>query len=417
MLMASDLTMRLAGFGLRTGLLVTVVTGTVMSVFGTPETIKQAARDSRVYEAMTTMIGDEAPDGGGSDSAVASAIRTAAAESFAPANLQTYGERMLDGTYRWLDGTTPQPDFRVDLTPAANTFMTTLSTQATTFARSLPACTPEQLRETDPLQASIFDLGCLPPGLSPEAASDQAVNKARASHPLLKEPVLTADTLRDAKSGPLHERFAVLPAVYQAVRFSLWISAAVSLICLIVLYMGHRHVVRATYHVARIMFWTGLTVFVTAGLAHVLFAIFTQPGTIITESMSGTAQAFVLAFVRELEWALSGTLLLYSGALLATGGVIALIFRSMIRERSHYAADIPAAADTAGSQSQVIDATGTALPIFTPQQSVPPTPQAPPAPPVTPATTVTPVAPVTFPAPAPGAEAGRTITPTDPQQQ
>ncbi|HLC91966.1 MAG TPA: hypothetical protein VJC09_02855, partial [Candidatus Saccharimonadales bacterium] len=108
-------------------LLVAVVAALVMT-FHSPDKIEKSLSDSGVYSTFVDSALQEVqkavkdnPDN--SEVPIADpAIKAAAKQAFTPQLLQTSTESVLNGTYDWLAGKTAEPNFKIDLTNAKQTF-------------------------------------------------------------------------------------------------------------------------------------------------------------------------------------------------------------------------------------------------------------------------------------------------------
>lgn len=190
-------------------------------VFGTPDTIKQLARESGMYDSAIKAVLDqsaESPDNSGDSKNILKDpdIRLAVAKSFPSNDLQSASENIIDGSYAWLSGASDRPTFRVDLTEQKNSLINNLTEYATTKASRLPACTSTQLRELGRNMPDVLNLPCLPPGVNPKTVGAQFASDNLSENEFLKDPVFTMDDLpKDTGGRMLHQQLASAPVVFR----------------------------------------------------------------------------------------------------------------------------------------------------------------------------------------------------------
>src|SRR5476649_1346393 len=97
-------------------------------------------------------------------------VKSAADATFTPQFVQKNTEQVLDGTYDWLDGKTPVPDFQIDLTSTKIAFANNVAAAVQKQLAGLPVCTAAQ---TQALAANFDALSatCLPKGITAESAA------------------------------------------------------------------------------------------------------------------------------------------------------------------------------------------------------------------------------------------------------
>lgn len=206
---------------------------TLVRTAGTPEPIKKILKEIGIYtSALDTVL--EATDNpntsgeGGirSDNPV---VREAAKKAFTPELIQSSTENFIDSIYVWLEGKTPTPQFRIDLTQAKATFVGEIAAGAEARARTLPACPRGQAAFEDPFAAT-----CLPRGVPPAIAADKIRQELTGSESkFLKDPVLTADTFKSKDGTPAFSN-SKLPENYQRIKKMPIILTIVTLLTLVV---------------------------------------------------------------------------------------------------------------------------------------------------------------------------------------
>lgn len=124
------------------------------------------------------------------------AIQAVAKQAFTPQLLQTSVEGFLNGTYDWLDGSSKDIAFSVDLSSAKQQLATGLGTYVENKVASLPVC-PNNPAADD---YDAFSATCRPAALSAtQAGSEFSANLLKQD--FLKDPVITADTLKIEGDG------------------------------------------------------------------------------------------------------------------------------------------------------------------------------------------------------------------------
>lgn len=332
---------RLASFGFRAGTLIAVITGAAALTFGTPDTLKKALNDSGAYtSAADALVGQTSKSIGKQGASSAADIgpekqtqlaitETAAKASFTPASLQATSEQNIDSLYAWLEGDTPKPDIRIDLQPYVSSFTKSLGDQATQRAASLPACTAEQLRAIDPNNVDILNLPCMPPGVNIAGAKDQAIAQAVASNEFLKNPVITTDSLpKDSQGKTAIDRAANVPQTFQWSMQAPWIFAGLALLCAAAILLLWRSDLReAIRKISRGLLGVGIVLLVIVAVARVLMWEVGKPDGVASKLVAGSYNEVLLAFVKTIERAYTGRLLVVGIAFVAIAILILVTLR------------------------------------------------------------------------------------------
>lgn len=228
-----------------------------VATFGTPDTMKQALLDSKVYDSISGMLASStnAPNNSlGSQVlpgiqpiqdkqalARSSEVQAAAKNAITPQSAQKAADQTIDGIYRWLDGTASQPDFKVDVQPIRQRFLDNLAQAYDKQFASLPVCTASQLQQFDPTTKDPASITCIPPGIDREQLQKQAIDHLTASNSLLQQPVFTADSLpKDSQGRNIFQRAPDLPGFFQFMQRLPLVSAVVGLVCAILIFVIQR---------------------------------------------------------------------------------------------------------------------------------------------------------------------------------
>lgn len=143
-------------------------------------------------------------------------IQLIAKEAFNGKFLQESVEKVLDGTYSWLDGSSEQLNFTVDLTGPKLQFATGVGSYVTDRLATLPVCAGAQATP----DYDAFTANCRPGYITATQAGDEYKTRLLSDN-FLKNPVLTADNLvvkkADGTSVALaeHPNAASLKSAYQ----------------------------------------------------------------------------------------------------------------------------------------------------------------------------------------------------------
>lgn len=209
-----------------------------------PTHIKQWIDKSGVYSTLTDTVLKQAAQDQDKDKANNSsdsgfslsdpAVQTAAKAAFTPEFLRTSTEQVVDGTFRWLDGTVPKPDFKIDVSGAKERFGHSLSDYAKTRYAGLPVCAPKTApTSTDPLLVN-----CRASGVDFNAQADTLITQATTNKDFLPNNIITADTLNTSAKDqpatnekPFYESAAQLPVAYGWLKKAPIIISILALLC------------------------------------------------------------------------------------------------------------------------------------------------------------------------------------------
>ncbi len=191
-------------------------------------TVKGWLNQSGIYDKLVTSVLDEnseTPEESANVPLDDPRVREIANEAFNPAYVQQNVERVVDGVYGWLDGTTAEPSFSVDLNDAKQRLADGLGKYATERAASLPPCSAAESRQLAAEgSANVLSATCLPIGVTPEQAGAQLRDEVLANDTLVNNPVLNGGIKveRDGQSLSLTD-VPELKAVKSAYQFGAWL--------------------------------------------------------------------------------------------------------------------------------------------------------------------------------------------------
>lgn len=182
------------------------LTASFILTFHSPTKIKQWVSDSGIYNKVVDTVLSEsqktAKKGGDSLPISDPYIKAAAKQTFSPAVLQKDAEGVIDGFFNWLQGKTPQPDFKIDLAGPKKQFAQSIGNYLHERFKHLPPC-----GATTQVADDIFKLNCVPQGYNINAEIQRNVNQLANSKDFLGDPVITANDIKgDDKKASIYQR-------------------------------------------------------------------------------------------------------------------------------------------------------------------------------------------------------------------
>jgi hypothetical protein len=194
------------------------VTLAVSRSTGDPQQVKDILKGSGLYasavDGVLEATNNPNENGQGGITADNQVVKNAVKDSFTPELIQNSAENFIDGIYSWLEGKSSVPNFRIDLSQAKAKFVNEVAAGAQARAAGLPACPRGQNQFDDP-----FTSTCLPRGMSPAVAADKIRQElAGGQEKFLKDPVITADTVKNKEGRPVFSSDSKLPENYQKLK-------------------------------------------------------------------------------------------------------------------------------------------------------------------------------------------------------
>lgn len=199
-----------------------------------PEKTKQILSDSGLYGSVVSGLLDQAKTisttgSGNNDISLSNdLIRSAAEKSITPEFLKQNTEGFIDSIYRWLDGTTLTPDFKIDLGGVKQSFADNVASSLQQKLASLPVCPAgTSVQSYDALNAT-----CLPKGLTAAQAASTVKNGILNGQGFLDNSTLSANDVKSSDSGqPLfQDSLKDAPKAYQNAKKSPAILALLALL-------------------------------------------------------------------------------------------------------------------------------------------------------------------------------------------
>ncbi|HSX27561.1 MAG TPA: hypothetical protein VLG25_02160 [Patescibacteria group bacterium] len=225
---------------------------------GKPSNIKHWLNDSKIYTAAINNALEEAKKSPDSATLGQPEVQEAIRNTITPQVAQSTVEQVIDGTYHWLEGKAVKPDFRIDLTSLKASFAEQAGNAAVKRVSALPVCSFAQLRQlgTDP---DPFETPCKPAGINLDTVKKQVSDKVFGNDSILKDPVVTVDTLK-SKDGeqPFYQKASRLPDAYRWASKMSWIFGGLSvLLAAAIIWISSDHR-KATKKLARSLLISGI---------------------------------------------------------------------------------------------------------------------------------------------------------------
>ncbi len=158
------------------------------------------------------------------------AVQRAANEALTPSFLQASSEKIVDGSFEWLDGKSEKPNFAIDLAPIKQRFADSLAAYAKQRYVTLPDCAPRTL----PTSTDALTINCKPAvSFDLNAQIEQFRNQILQSEDFLPRTVLSPDTLQSNDQPgqqPFSQRYKEVPQAYQKARMLPGILAGMALV-------------------------------------------------------------------------------------------------------------------------------------------------------------------------------------------
>lgn len=232
--------------------------------FGSPTPLKKTLAASRIYDHVVESILNSAKDKSENQTEEKLPIdipevKNAAQQSFSPQFVQQSTEKIIDGVFGWLDGTTSEPQFSIDIASSRTSFIENVANAAVTHVQALPVCTTPP--DTNPMD-NPFDATCRPPNFDPTAIKQEILSKLNSEDSPLANDTLTFADLQGKDEKPINEKLAVVPKAYQISKRVPYILAVIALLFSGAIFFLHRSHQRALKTLGTTFTTTGVTVLV-----------------------------------------------------------------------------------------------------------------------------------------------------------
>lgn len=298
-------------------------------MFGTPQPLKQALSNSGIYSSFThNFVQDQVATDTSQIPLQQPEIQAAIQKAFPPTLLEQNSNKIIDGTYDWVQGRSDSPDFAVNLSDAKNNLANYIADYVRTRSAALPVCNYAQLSELgsisniDPYKAT-----CRPGQISPDAIAEQAKQDVLTSD-FLNNPELTASTIKSSDGKTLQEQLKVVPEAYKWTIYTMYATGATAVLAMVIIIALQRnHIRNACKHFGRILLTIGT---ISAAIAWLTsFAIDKVSHILAENATSTTLQAKIVAIFGSLAHDMQKWWIGY-GVVLIILGIAALVVRKFV---------------------------------------------------------------------------------------
>lgn len=229
MLTARKVFLGIASAALIFFLYVLALDASVVRVAGSPTPIKNLLATSGIYKSIVPSSLDQAKNISSGDNQIPltdPAVRAAAESTFNPQYLQSTSDNVIDSIYRWLDGKTPLPDFKVDLAAKKVEFANKVADAVEQRTAALPKCAAP-VADFDPISGT-----CLPASITPQQAANQVKQEILTGDFI--DPAITANTVKSEGSNQsiFADQLKQAPKAYQKFKSSPFVLALLTILAL-----------------------------------------------------------------------------------------------------------------------------------------------------------------------------------------
>ncbi|MBX4201776.1 hypothetical protein KW803_02690 [Candidatus Saccharibacteria bacterium] len=191
-----------------------------------PTTVKKLVAESRIYDSVIPGLLEQTKTidtNAGTIVVTDPAIQKVANQAISPTYIQQNTESAIDSIYKWLEGDTPQPDFKIDLAAVKTNFANGVATTVEQRLAALPACTVAQttvITQND--QFDAVNATCLPKGTTAAQAAAQVRNSIAGGEALLDKTTISADTIKSEGSdlSVFQDKLKDVPKQYQRAKMT-----------------------------------------------------------------------------------------------------------------------------------------------------------------------------------------------------
>ncbi len=315
------------------GLFLFVAAGAMVISFvaGDPATVKNAIAQSGAYDhlienSLNTAL-ESVDKKNTSDIPLNDPIiRDSLVRAYSPTVIRTNSEKLIDGTYRWLDGSAAQPDFVLDFSASNDLFIEEAGKRLESRLRGLPPCTAQQLSQQQKMNA--FKATCVPPGIDITPLIQQAKSNLRSSKNLLPDNKITADTFKQAgESQNVFVAAGNAPRQFQLLKQIPWILLGLTVIFALLVVFLYPVRDEGIKRLGRILTINGVMIIMIAlGLYFVQAAIGGQKAT----GTNQLSRDLTLPILAEFAKAAAKVYLIFGAVTVLIGGPIWVVARKRI---------------------------------------------------------------------------------------
>ncbi len=217
-------------------MLLAITAAVLVALIGSPSTTQSFVENSGAYDSIINRILDESAKLDDSENTVPvndPKIRKLANDTFPPERLKELFKDISDGTYRWLNGEVPKPDYVLNLADEKREIAKGVSQYAKQRVQGLPMCSSLPTT-TDP-----FELDCQPPGINLDAEAQKIERELLASDGFLPDTTITFDDIGDVQQQDL-DRISDSFQRLQTLPLTMAVLAVISSIAIVFLAKSKR---------------------------------------------------------------------------------------------------------------------------------------------------------------------------------
>jgi hypothetical protein len=243
--------------------------------------------------------------------------------------LQTTTEDVLDGTYDWLSGKTPEPSFTINFVKAKQTFATEVGQAAATRLKTLPPCTAKQVQAMGPnADINAFKVTCLPPGLNIAAQQAKITHDLATSKDFIGTPKLTPQNLpKDSDGKTVFDNAKEAPKIYKWVNASPWLMIGLTLLVGIITWLLYEDKRRGMRGLAIILTVVGALLVLSYFGTLQTYNKISQPNGALGKAVKGSFQETTIKALSSIAHSIEQVILVFGIVYLIIGIVTLLIIK------------------------------------------------------------------------------------------
>ncbi len=195
----------------------------------------------------TTQNAQNDPEASNIDSEVLTRV---ANKTFTPEFLQKNLEGALDGSYNWLEKTSPTLDFTIDLTDVTKSFGEGIGSEAKALAETLPVCSSFATQQN----FDVFNADCIPSDVNLVQLANEFADGIINSQDLFPTKVIKASDIKINQNGietPLSEAYSKVPTWYGWATSAVWVVIGLTLLDVIAIIYLSKTKSKGFFRVAR----------------------------------------------------------------------------------------------------------------------------------------------------------------------
>ncbi|HEY5668317.1 MAG TPA: hypothetical protein VIR03_04105 [Candidatus Saccharimonadales bacterium] len=202
----------------------------INQTLGSPGKLQSTLKKSGIYDTIAANIVQQATSQTGAklDTSGQQALQKAVNSAVSPSYLEQQTNTVVQGIYNWMQGKTPNLSFSIDISSVKSQLVNGLADQASQRAATLPACTPQELRDMNTTNIDPFTVSCLPPGVTPAQIAATARQQAETSDAFKNSTVTPSTLAQDGKS--LQDQLKPLATSYKVVKYGAQVAVLLAVL-------------------------------------------------------------------------------------------------------------------------------------------------------------------------------------------